>query len=130
VALFALGTPLFARQQARAESLATTRTAGVAGASSEGRWSGRLREALLWVVLAGWVVPFLLYLHSDLTTGTFAPDYAPTPGAPEVISVQFRLAALPAGVPSLLLGALLAKPLLRACGGAARSRTASRAVVR
>jgi len=112
LALFALGTPLFARRQARAESQAATRTAGPDGtgaASIEGRWCGRLREALLWVVLAGWVLAFALYLHSDLTTGKFAPDYAPTPGAPEVISVQFHLAALAAGVPSLILGVLLAK---------------------
>ena len=114
LALFALGTPLFARRQARAEALAATRTAGGAAASAEGRWRGRLREALLWALLAGWVAAFALYLHSDLTTGKFAPDYAPTPGAPEVISVQFHLAALAAGAPSLLLAALLARRLLRA----------------
>ena len=114
LALFALGTPLFVRRQARAKWLAATRTAGGAapagaGSSAEGRWRGRLREALLWAVLAGWVAAFALFLQSELTTGKFAPDYAPAPGAPEVISVQFRLAALAAGVPSLVLAALLAR---------------------
>ena len=121
LALFALGTPLFARRQARAESLAATRTAGAAasagaGSSAEGRWRGRLREALLWAVLAGWVAAFALFLQSELTTGKFAPDYAPAPGAPEVISVQFHLAALAAGVPSLVLAALLARRWLRGAG--------------
>ena len=109
LALFALSIPLFARRQAAAEARAATRTAGGASPASEGRWRPRLREALLWAVVAGWVLAFALYLHSDITTGKFAPDYAPAPGEPEVISVQFHLAALAAGLPTLALGALLAR---------------------
>ena len=104
-AVFAPATPLFARRQVAAERRASTRT-GDDDVSPRG--SGRLREALLWVTLAGYAVAFALYPHSDITTGKFAPDYAPAPGAPEVISVQFHLAALAAGLPTLALGVALA----------------------
>ncbi len=146
LALFALGTPLFARRQAQAESLAATRTAGVAAASTEGRWRGRLREALVWAVLAGWVAAFALFVHSELTTGTFGPDYAPDPptvsarfydrdgelilevaewtpppgwqwqGVRDVVLWQFYVAVLAAGAPSLLLAGLLARRWLSGQG--------------
>ena len=107
LAVFALTAPLFARRQAAAERRASTRTGDGDGVASP-RGSGRLRETLLWVTLAGYALAFALYLHSDITTGKFAPDYAPAPGAPEVISLQFHLAALAAGLPTLALGAALA----------------------
>lgn len=107
IAGLAITLPAFARRQAAAERRSTTRTEGAALAPRLG--ASRLREALVWLTVAGWIAAFALAVHSDVTTGTFAPDYASSPGEPEVISVQFHLAALAAGLPTLVLGSALAR---------------------
>ncbi|MDA1278630.1 MAG: hypothetical protein O3B95_01100 [Chloroflexi bacterium] len=97
LARICIDLPGIARSQQLAESSPSTRTSGhVEGELPpvEPEWKGRLREWLIWTVLASWLVMATSIVTSFVQMGNFLLDYSPNAGEPEIISPYSRVVAI------------------------------------
>jgi hypothetical protein len=97
--------PRIARSQHSAEASPTTRTAGDnLPISAEPQWRGSLRESLIWMVVAGWLLIVVSISMSFIQTGNFLFEYSPESGRPEIVTPYFKLVALSLMIQFLAIG--------------------------